>query len=164
MVSKIELNKTLAVIVRDAILRAAGFHQFGRLQDSFRFLANAQGVRIFSIYYWVRFVNDGRPAISLQKPKQMIFYLDPSQDPRLNGDYPKRQSKRRRLTSAEFKRDKAAGRLIVTQHVRETEPKRFIEAGIREARTLVPKKVLESIRGDVRKLIRRRRDSITVVL
>jgi len=161
---RLEAMQVLAKVVRDAIARQAGYNQFGRLEDSFRFLANSKSVRIWSIYYWTRFVNDGRSAISFSPDsrRQMVFYRDPADDPRLARDYPKTQSGRRKLTAAEFRRDREAGLLIVTRSVAATQGKHFIEDGIREARDLVPKKFMDLIRGDVRKLIRRKRDKITV--
>lgn len=161
---RLEIMQALGKAVTDAIARNAGYHQFGRLETSFRFLANSKGVRIWSIYYWTRFVNDGRPEINLPRGRQMIFYLDPADDPRITRDYPRKQSGRRKLTTEEFRRDRDAGLLVVTRSVAATKGKHFIEDGIREARDLVPKKVLELIRNDVRKLIRRKRDKITVVI
>lgn len=161
---KLEVMQILGAVVRDLIAKEAGYRRLGRLQHSFRFLANSRSVRIWSIYYWTRFVNDGHPAVSFSKEsrRQMIFYKDPADDPRISSDYPKSRATRRKLTSAELERDRDL--LIVTRKVRATEPTRFIEAGIREARSLVPKKVREKIQGDVRRLIRRKRDKITVAL
>lgn len=168
MVSRIKdqiaLMQQLGRIVRDSISREAGYHQFGRLAKSFRFLANRNRVVIYSIYYWVRFVNDGRRAISLTKPRQMIFFKDPADDPRLTSDYPKRLSTRRKLTHDEFKKAREAGLLIVTQKVDRVAPTRFLEAGISAARDLVPRRVLETIQEDVRKNIRKGRNKITVRL
>lgn len=163
--NQILLMNELGRVVTDSIARAAGFRQFGRLEKSFRFLANRNRVSIYSIYYWVRFVNDGRRAISLpQNRPPMIFFKDPADDPRISSDYPRTRATRRRLTHEEFVTARAAGQLIVTRSVDAVAPSRFIEEGIKEARQLVPEKVIELIREDVRQNIRRRRDKITISL
>lgn len=161
---QIALMTLLGKAVSEAIGRQAKVRQFGRLAESFRFLPRRDSVTIFSTYYWVRFVNDGRPAINLRAPKQMIFFKDPFDDPRISDDYPKRRATRRKLTQSEFIKAREDDLLVVTRSVAAVPPSRFIEAGIREARTIVPALVLEAIRGDVRSFLRRRRDKVTVNL
>lgn len=151
----------LARAVRDSIARATPERAFGRLKESFRFIVTKQRVTIYSVYYWARFANDGRRAIT---GKTMMFFRDPEDDPRVDGDYPRKRATRRRLTREEAKNARDEGLLIVTQSVASAPPMKFIQAGVAEARKIVPEKMRERIRGDVRSLIKRRRDKITVRL
>lgn len=162
--NKLQLMQRLGREVRDGIAKQAKKRVFGRLEKSFRFLANKTRVVVFSTYFWVRFVNDGRRAIRLRKPRQMIFFLDPKDDPRISTDYPRKAGKRRKLTESEFIDARERDLIVVTQTVKATRPTRFIEAGIRDARKTVPKRVLEAIRGDVRKLVKRSFNKITIRL
>lgn len=164
MASRSDDNQTaqiLARAVRDAIAAAAPVRQFGRLKDSFRYIANSRRVVIYSIYYWTRFFNDGRKAID---GPLMIFFRDPDDDPRIQDDYPQKRATRRRLTKQELRTARENDEVIVTRSVASASPERFIEEGIRSARQIVPPVVLGKIQGDVRSLLRRRRDKITVVI
>lgn len=164
MASRSDHNQTaqiLARAVRDSIAAAAPVRQFGRLKDSFRYIANSRRVVIYSIYYWTRFFNDGRRAID---GPLMIFFKDPGDDPRIEDDYPTRRASRRKLTKQELREARARDEVIVTRSVASASPERFIEEGIRSAREIVPPVVLGKIQGDVRSLLRRRRDKITVVI
>lgn len=161
---RIAMMVAVGRIARDAIARAAPTNRFGRLKDSFRFIANGRTVTVYSIYYWARFVNDGRKAINLRDGRVMMFFKDPELDPRISDDYPRSRAARKRLTKQEAREAKASGELVVTTSVGPVGPLRFIETGIREARDLIPREVRNLIKGDIRKFVRRRRDSITVRL
>lgn len=67
-------------------------------------------------HYWAIYYHEGhtRPIIP-RTASMLVWYKNPAQDPRLSGGYPVRRSQVRKLTSAEFKRDRAAGKLIVTK-------------------------------------------------
>lgn len=161
---RLELFTQLARTVRGNIERATPIRQFGRLRKSFRFIVTGNGVIIYSIYYWARFANFGRRAIDLQNTNRtMLFFEDPDDDPRVSDDYPRKRGLRK-LTSAELRQAREEGKLIAAKAVAAAAPIGFIEKGIRQARQEVPKKMLERIQGDVRRLIRRRKDSVTVRL
>lgn len=140
---------------------------FGRLRKSIRFIVNQRRVIIYSSYYWIRFVNDGRRAVRARPGgPPLIFYKDPVDDPRIALDYPQKPNQRVRLTPEQFRRDKKAGKIIVTRSVSGALPKRFIEAGIIKFRKEAPKELRALIRGRTRDLLNRRSRSgkINVVL
>lgn len=67
-------------------------------------------------YYWAHWYHSGRGAIN--KNKLLIWYKNPKHDPRLPGNgYLFSGTKFRSLKPSEFKRDLAAGRLIVARGV-----------------------------------------------
>lgn len=156
---QIELMQELARIARDNIVRATPIRHFGRLRDSFRYIANRSSVSIFSSYYWARFVNDGRKAI---RNKLMIFYLDPAEDPRNALDYPHRRAELRPLTRKELRDDRE--KIVVTYDVDKAPAQKFLQEGIAQTRKDVPAALREFVAGDVRRLLRRSRNKITVRL
>lgn len=71
-------------------------------------------------HYWARIVHDGRAAMSAAAVTRggiFVWYKNPRLDPRNRGRYPVRASARRHLSRSEFRRDKAAGRIIVARRV-----------------------------------------------
>ena len=66
--------------------------------------------------YWAIYYHEGhtKPIIP-RNASVLVWYKNPSQDPRLSGGYPIRRSQVRRLTKDEFQRDRAAGKLVVTK-------------------------------------------------
>lgn len=162
---RLELMTELARLARDSIQSGISVRKFGRLRQSIRFIVNRNRVIVYSTYFWIRFVNDGRgPVRSRPGGPPLIFFKDPKKDPRIASDYPRRRTGVIRLTPEQFKDAKAAGDLIITKFVRGTQPERFIEAGIARVRKEAPLRVRQLIQGRTRQLFRRRRDSITVVL
>lgn len=158
--SKAEVRRRLAILLRRGIADAAPQGPFGRLKKSFRIAPRGlSGATIYSLYYWARFVNDGRRAI---RGKNMVFYIDPADDPRIRQDYPKSKDDRIRLTSKQYREDKKAGKLIQTYNTRAIPATRFIEAGVRNSRPLARREMLKLIQDDVRSMIRRRTDFISV--
>lgn len=155
---KLQLMNRLAREARDYIAAGIGRRTYGRLRESLRFVVTEKRVVIFSTYYWIRFVNDGRRAI-VRRPgeRPLIFYADPFDDPRIALDYPQKPSQIVRLTPDQLRRDRAAGKLIFARSVKSVPGEKFIEAGIRKFRKEGPKELRKLIRGRINSLIRRRR-------
>lgn len=161
---RLALLTKLAQTTRGGIARATPVRQFGRLRESFRFIVTGKGVVIYSTYYWARFANDGRRRISLPQNQIMMFFRDPADDPRVQDDYPRKRATRRRLTKQELRDAKERDEIIITRDVASAKPLKFIQQGVALARKEVPKEVLSRIQGDVRRLLRRKTDKITVRL
>lgn len=161
---QLELMTRLARAVRDSIAAHTPEGPFGRLAQSFRFLVTSKSARIYSTYYWTRFVNDGRKAINLTDGRVMMYFKDPTKDPRIQDDYPRTRSGRRKLTKLELREAKKLDEIIVTRSVGPVAPTKFIEQGVRDARQNVPRELRALVIGETRKLLRRRRDKIVVAL
>lgn len=79
-------------------------------------------------HYWAIYVHDGRSPFRMPKGRYMVWYRDPSQDPRLKGGRPERRAavRRLRLTKAEFHRLARAGQIVVASEIRKpTRPSPF---------------------------------------
>lgn len=75
---------------------------------------NSNRIIIESPQYWAVYYHDGRgPVAPLAGTRVLVWYLDPKQDPR-NPSGTVRALDIRRLTEDEFKRDRDAGRLVIT--------------------------------------------------
>jgi hypothetical protein len=79
-------------------------------------LSSSRG-RIYIPHYWARFVHDGRGPVSPKTKKVLIWYRNPSQDPRLKGSKgrsPERFSSRPRLniSKAELRKGIKSGKII----------------------------------------------------
>jgi hypothetical protein len=69
-------------------------------------------------HYWAKYFHDGRNAVQkFPKGPMLIYYKDPSQDPRIQPNYPVYKSDVRKLTKEQFLRDREAGKLIVVPAV-----------------------------------------------
>lgn len=87
-----------------------------------------QQVKMNITHYWAVFVHDGRSSKRLAGNKFMAWYKNPRDDPRLRpfgGQTPPRASqliglRQALIGSLQFKRDKAAGKIIFAQEVRGT--------------------------------------------
>lgn len=78
--------------------------------------------RIFIDSYTAFYVHEGRgPFGPPRNARIFVWYKNPKEDPRLRSN-PKRFSSLRKLTSAEFYRDKAAGKLVITRFVHKGVP------------------------------------------
>lgn len=155
----LQLQLQLAKAVRDEIISAAPKRMFGRLRRSFRYIVTKERVVIYSTYYWVRWVNDGRRAITAKPGKVLVFYVPSSSDPRITSDYPRRPADVKQLQRGDSKVD-----VVFARSVKAAKGLRFIEEGIRRARRLVPNIFREKLRTDVRKLLRRGRNKLTINL
>lgn len=71
-------------------------------------------------HYWAIMVHNGRRPFS--KQQLMVWYKNPSQDPRTRGGYPVRVRDRRRLTKAQFQSALRAGRLVLTRRITKATP------------------------------------------
>ncbi len=161
---QLEMMTSLAKTARDNIASFVPEATFGRLKRSFFYIVTRKRIIVYSIYYWARFVNDGRRAIFASDDRPLIFFIDPEDDPRIEGDYPRRPEDIRRLTSDEFKAAVEAGLVVITKQVGPAAGLQFLEKGIRKTRGEVPPKLRELVSGRVRDLIRRGRNKITVRL
>lgn len=158
------LMTELARIAQASIRSFIPIRRFGRLRKGIRFVVTRERVTIFSIYYWTRFVNDGRPAIEANPKRPLIFFKDPKKDPRIKGSYPRRPKHNVRLTRRQYAYHKKRGNLIITKSVGSAAGLKFLEKGLQDARKKIPTLVRKRIQTDVRRNLRRRRDSITVGL
>ncbi len=95
-------------------------------------------VKIHITHYWAVFVHQGRRAKVLAGNRFMAWYKNPAQDPRLRpfgGQTPPRVSQllglRQVISNAQFKADKAAGKIVFSQEVSATRGTPFFanEAG-----------------------------------
>lgn len=84
-------------------------------------------VKMHVTHYWAVFVHQGRRAKVLAGNRFMAWYKNPRQDPRLRvfgGQTPPRASQliglRQVISNAQFKADKAAGKIVFSQEVRAT--------------------------------------------
>ena len=112
--------------------------------------------KIVSPFYWSRWYHDGRGRISLKGKKGfLVYYKDPSQDPRISAGYPLQQRNRRRLTKAQFYRDKAAGKLVVKKEVGPFEGVPFFRTGTVGLSERVRPEIKKMLDAEVRKRLSR---------
>lgn len=150
--------RRLGELMRDEIAAAAPEGPFGRLKKSFQVrVLPTKPVRVvvYSIYYWAKIVNDGRKAISGNK--QMLFYLDPADDPRIEDDYPRAKRLRRRLTKEEVRTGLEEGTLIRTFSVGGVSATRFINKGIERGRPKASKAMQQFLKASIRDVLKRQR-------
>lgn len=149
--------RRLGELMRDEIAAAAPEGPFGRLKRSFRYVVlptKPVRVVVYSIYYWAKIVNDGRKSIH---GKQMLFYRDPADDPRIQDDYPRANRLRRRLTKEEVREGLEEGTLIRTFDVAGVSATRFINKGIGKGRPKASKAMQQFLKGSIRDVLRRQR-------
>lgn len=132
---------------------------YGRLKRSFRFIVNRDRILIFSLYYWARWVNDGRGPVSARPGGFLVYFDDPKFDPRIKGDYPRKPAQVKRLGQLT---ERQLDHVIFAKEVGPTEGLEFLQKGVRKTREEAPAKVRELVQGDVRRLLRRGRNKITV--
>ena len=66
---------------------------------------------LFIPHYWAVYVHDGRGSISKAgRPGFLIWFKDPTEDPRISGGFPERASQIRRLTRQQFRAGLARNR------------------------------------------------------
>jgi len=164
-VTDLDLMNQLANIAVAAIKEKIPIKRWGRLRKGIKKIVTRNRVTIFSIYYWTRFVNDGRgPIRAKEGGPPLIFFRDPRKDPRINKGYPKRPGEVQKLTKRSFNYHKRQGNLIITRNVGPATGLKFLEHGLQVSRKRVPEAVRDRILKDVRASLTRRRDSITVNL
>lgn len=160
--SKLQLMTELARIASGNIASFIPMATYGRLRRSIKFIVTTDRVTIYSIYYWARWANDGRGPVFAQPDKFLVFFEDPHDDPRIKGDYPRKPGQVKRLTRRQLERARDADQVIVTESVGPAEGLHFLEQGIRKSRDEIPRRLRPLIEGDVRRLLRRGRNKITV--
>lgn len=70
--------------------------------------------RVSVPHYWAKFFHDGRSAII---GKLMVYFKDPSKDPRIASGYPIYRSQVKHLSKAEFDKYRKSDDLIITKAV-----------------------------------------------
>jgi hypothetical protein len=148
------------------IQAAIPIQRWGRLRDSIRYIVTEDGITIYSLYYWARFVNDGRKKIEAAPGKVLVFFADPQDDPRIASDYPKKlnQLQRLQLSKEDFRRKRESGELIVAKAVGPAGGLEFLQKGLRVTRKESKGVFRDMIRGEIRKMIRRGTNKINVRL
>lgn len=170
MVSRSSLRKKLferlGAIARRNIQLFIPTIRFGRLKKSITFKATTRGLVLSSYYYWARWANDGRKGIRAKPGKKLVFFDDPSKDPRIARGYPRSPEtvRRLRLEKEEFERLRKSGDLIVTDQVAPAAGLKFLEQGVRKTRDEASAELRKLIRGEIRRLVRRSKNQITVRL
>lgn len=162
--SRLEMMTALARIVSANIASEIPSRVYGRLRQSIRYIVTSDRVIVYSTYYWARWVNDGRGAIEADPGKFLIFFEDPKDDPRIKAGYPRKPEQVKRLTRRQLRKAREEGQLIETESVGPAPGLKFLERGIQKSRLEVPQKLQKLVQGDVRRLIRRSRNKITVRL
>lgn len=81
-------------------------------------------------HYWAIYYHDGRGPIHARPGKFLVYFKDPSKDPRLRRGYPERATDIVRLTREQFLASLAAGELIVTKSVGPAGPHPFFTRGM----------------------------------
>jgi hypothetical protein len=162
--SRLAMMTALARIVSANIASEIPTRTYGRLKQSIRYIVTSDRVIVYSTYYWARWVNDGRGPIEADPGKFLIFFEDPKDDPRIKAGYPRKPEQVKRLTRRQLRKAREEGQLIETESVGPAEGLKFLERGIQKSRLEVPPKLQELVQGDVRRLIRRSRNKITVRL
>ena len=159
---KQDMRVRFAQIARDEMARLAPRGPFGRLKSSFRiFPREGTSAIVYSLYYWARFVNDGRRPVS---GKRMIFFRDPEDDPRISDDYPRTRNHIRKLTKREFLAGQRKGLLVETLSVAAIQPTFFVEKAVESARKKAPKAIQKMLQDEFDRLVRRRFDSVTITI
>lgn len=149
---KIVLLNRLCDLYLTEVRLATKTYAWGRLKESYGKVVNKDRAIVFSNYYWMVFANDGRKAI---KNKLMFFYPDPTDDPRVASDYPRRRGQMRSLTREEIKRDKALEKLIVTRNVKRAPHKHFLQRALKATQSKATKAMKEFINSEVTKVLNR---------
>jgi hypothetical protein len=93
----------------EALVRAAARHVRGSidsatLRQALRAeVVNAQTARLLIPHYWALYQHDGRGVGFPRRSVFLVYFVDPNDDPRLEGGYPVRLNDVRRLTKDEFR-------------------------------------------------------------
>lgn len=170
MVSRSSLRKKLferlGAIARRNIQLFIPTIRFGRLKKSITFKATTRGLVLSSYYYWARWANDGRKEIRAKPGKVLVFFDDPTKDKRIMRGYPRKPESVRklRLDEDEFRRMHEEGELVVTKKVAKAPGLKFLEQGIKKTRDEASAELRKLIRGEIRRLVRRSKNQITVRL
>lgn len=83
-------------------------------------LSNSKGV-LHVPHYWAAYVHDGRPPVTPQTATFLVWFKNPSDDPRyLGGQYPVYRSDIKRLTPDQFKAGLQRNREIIAAYKRRT--------------------------------------------
>jgi len=116
--------------------------RLGHLKRSIkREVIRAGLARLHTPEEWAKIVHDGRGPINQRgKKRAMVWYKNPRRDPRLRGGKSPTKGRPRRLTAAEFRRDRKANLLIVARRVGPQKPQRFFEHGPGDGMAGFPRK------------------------
>ena len=119
-----QLARSLA---EDARLRVQKFIRSRTLRQALVVVEDTDGTfRLHVPHYWAIYYHDGRGPVVAAKGHWLVYFKQPSQDPRIAGGRPERTNQIRRLTKAQFLSALKAGQIVVTKKVRRTKgnPKR----------------------------------------
>jgi len=81
-------------------------------------------------HYWAIYYHDGRGPIRAKPGKFLVYFKDPSQDPRIQNGYPERAASIVRLTREQFLEALARDQLIVVKSVGPAGPHPFFTRGM----------------------------------
>lgn len=160
--------RVLELIAQTAVRRARTRIKSQTLKEALAFeIQSSERAVVFVPHYWAIYHHDGRgvvPRRALPPGRYLVWYKDPSQDPRIAGGHPERASDIRRLSRAEFQRDLLAGKLVVTKRSGPAAGNPFFSEGLAGLDELVARRVTNEVRNEVRKLFppRTRRVKLTL--
>lgn len=125
-------ERLLAEIGRLASRRAKSKLKSETLKDSlFIELRPTESEVVVGVpHYWAIYYHDGRGPIRARPGKWLVYFKDPSEDPRIKGGYPERAADVVRLTREQFLTALAANKLIVTKEVGPAGPHPFFSRGM----------------------------------
>lgn len=81
-------------------------------------------------HYWAIYYHDGRGPIRAKPGKWLVYFKDPSQDPRIKNGYPERAASIVRLSREQFLDALARDELIVVKSVGPAAPHPFFTRGM----------------------------------
>lgn len=109
-------------------------------------------------HYWAVYYHDGRRGFGPDRAKRLVFFRNPSRDPRIAGGHPIRASQIRRLNLSKeaFKAAKEGNEIHVRRHVGPAAGHHFFTRGMRSfsrkvgpiARPILADWILDGLRED----------------
>jgi hypothetical protein len=82
-------------------------------------------------HYWAVYYHDGRRGFGPKKAKRLVFFKNPSRDPRIRGGRPKRYADARRLTRGQFYAALEGNEIHIRRRVGPAAGKHFFTKGMR---------------------------------
>jgi len=116
-------------------------------------------------HYWAIYYHDGRGPIRAKPGKWLVYYKNPSDDPRIKGGYPERAASIVRLTREQFLEGLERDELIVVKSVGPAAPHPFFTRGMDGFQSKVhepARKFMSSIMADFIGPVEK--DSVTIRL
>jgi hypothetical protein len=145
--AKVKLGKIIILELQ----KKAPKGSYNRLSKSFRVInTGISGVLIFSLYFWVFFVNYGRKSV---RGKRMVWFKDPKDDPRVQSDYARKKDDERHLSTQEWQDAADNNQLITKFSVKGIPATHFIEQALEVARPKARGELRGLMAGEVRKML-----------